>query len=467
MGKPVAPLVRRAVMDTNAKLSETAAKVLAVVGADESGRLPIAAIRLIGLRKPEGTSEALLNYLPFADGDDLTDEIQIALGSVASKDGKPDPVLIKALGDSSKIRRMAAAQALATVTSERDNIRKLLKDADGEVKLRVALALAGEGDKEAIPALIASLTDAPSDLAWLAEEYLGTVAASTKPDVSLGSDADSRKKCKEAWEKWWTTNEKTVKLAKSESGPRLLNFTLIVENYNNRTGLGRIYELDASGKVRWEVNQLQGPIDAQVVGSDKVLIVEANMNRVMERDFKGNTTWTKQFNQPFVASRIRSGNTFVACRNQMFEVDKDGKEVVRIDRFNEYLYGAGRLKDGNFAYVNSARMYVKVDRAGKQLATWRLPNDPTGSQPYVTVLENGNILYSDYRAGKVREMASADGKVLSEVSVQFPTLATKLPNGNLLVAQSNQMKFTEVDRTGKVVKETKDPNTNFWKVSRR
>jgi hypothetical protein len=67
-----------------------------------------AAIRLLGLRKPEGAAEVLLNYLPSADAE-VAREARAALFAMAMRHGKPDPVLVRALEDKDARRREAAA----------------------------------------------------------------------------------------------------------------------------------------------------------------------------------------------------------------------------------------------------------------------------------------------------------------------------------------------------------------------
>ena len=49
------------------------------------------AVRLLAARAcPEGTTEALINYLPFADDDTVVQEIETALLAVGMRDGQPD-----------------------------------------------------------------------------------------------------------------------------------------------------------------------------------------------------------------------------------------------------------------------------------------------------------------------------------------------------------------------------------------
>src|SRR5262249_29823188 len=70
-----------------------------------------AAARLLAARRPAGAAEALLGYLPFAE-EDAAGDIEAALAAVGVPDGRPDPALLRALGDPSPARRAAAAEIL-------------------------------------------------------------------------------------------------------------------------------------------------------------------------------------------------------------------------------------------------------------------------------------------------------------------------------------------------------------------
>src|SRR5262245_2633488 len=465
LGAKVLPLLRKVESDGAAQAAAAARRCVEAIEKDGPTKLPTTAARLVALRKPEGAAEVMLAYLPSADGDDMIEALQEVLPELAFKDGKPDPAFIKALADPVQARRIAAAEALAASSAAQEKVRKLLEDKDLEVRLKAALALAGGGDKEAVPTLIELLADGPADNAWQAEDYLARLAGDKRPEVSLADDA-ARKKARDAWSKWWKDNSEKVVLARREAAKRMLGYTLVVEQYNNFTGLGRVVELGPDNKTRWEVGQLQAPMDAQIIGHDRVLISEQNMNRVSERDFKGNIKWSKTISQPFACERLKNGNTFVARRNQFLEIDRDGKEVLNLQRNSDYFMAAARLRDGTFAFVNNNYKYVRIDRTGKELKSFRVPFDPIGGSLYFSVLPNGHVLLGQYSANKVTEV-DREGKQIWEAKVQWPNMVTRTPNGNTLVASTNTMKVIELDRGGKTVREFRDQNLRPYIAYRR
>src|SRR4029077_19752566 len=102
-----------------------------------------AAARMLGEKKPAGAAEALFGYLPYAESDAVTQEVEATLANVAVKDGKPDPFLFKALEDKQPVVRAVAAEILCHVggPGQFAKVRPLLKDEKPTVRLRAALAL--------------------------------------------------------------------------------------------------------------------------------------------------------------------------------------------------------------------------------------------------------------------------------------------------------------------------------------
>src|SRR5262249_7998352 len=153
--------------------------------------------------------------------------------------------------------------------------------------LRAAQGLAPMGDKKAISTMIALLNDLPIEQCWEVEDFLSKVAGDKAPALAVSMDKDSRTKAIEAWAKWWTENRKGVDLTKLDlSVEREMGYYLVTENYNQQTGRGRVLEMDLSGKIRWQMDNLSGPYDAHLCRNGNVLVVE-NMNRVTERDRSG------------------------------------------------------------------------------------------------------------------------------------------------------------------------------------
>jgi HEAT repeat protein len=172
--------------------------------------------RSVARRKPPEGAETLLAFLPFADDENVSDEVRAALTAVALIDGKPDGAILQALTDRLPMKRAAAAEALIRTGSveQRVAMRKMLKDEDPTVRLRVATALFNHKELEAIPVLIKLLEDLPQTQGRLAEGLLSELAGELGPTAILGEEEAARAKCRKAWEDWW----------KSYDGPGLLKY---------------------------------------------------------------------------------------------------------------------------------------------------------------------------------------------------------------------------------------------------
>ena len=212
IGPAAIPALRQAVKDPDlhqtALLAERCLRSLE----EHPGELPAAAARLLGQRRPSGTTEALLMFLPLAEDEGVVEEIRLALANVAYTDDQPDASLLRALQDLTPIRRGLAIDALCQngippSLQGRFPLRKLLQDPQPSVRLRAGLALARGHDAKAVSTLITLLTELPLDLARQAEDYLVELAGDNAPKALLSADAATRKKCRDAWATWWQNTE--------------------------------------------------------------------------------------------------------------------------------------------------------------------------------------------------------------------------------------------------------------------
>jgi HEAT repeat protein len=450
----VLPLLRTAAAnDRDEEVKKRANKCIESIDKDrQSAQLPVKA-RLIGFRKPAAAAEVLLGFLPFADDEPTFEEIRGALAAIAVRDGKPDPVLVKALDDKLPLRRAVAAEALATGggADERTLARRLLKDSDSGVRLRVALALTAAREREAVTPLIDLLAVLPPEQGWQAEAYLRTLAGDGAPNVFVAADAASRTKARDAWAEWWKKNEATADLGRP-AGPRMLGYTLIVSSQ-----LGRIYEVGPDGRERWTIRGLAYPRDARVISGDRVLVAEQNANRVTEYNQRGEVMWQKQVNgNPMNVQRLSNGNTVIVMGNGIIEMNREGKEIFKYDRNNFYDIVAGtRGPDGTYAFCNHQGMVFRLDATGKEIKSFA---SGAGNPWSMEILPNGRILMPLTNQNKVVEY-DHDGRIVWEAGgLNYPLSATRLPNGNTLVASQNSNKVVELNRSGRAVWEYASPN---------
>lgn len=415
-----------------------------------------AVIRLLGLKKPAGTVEVMLGYVPFTDDDYLTGEIRDLLAGVALADGKPDSRLRAGLTDAQPARRAMAGEVLcrAALASQKDAVRKLLDDREPIVRYRVAQAMAYARQGDALPKLIETLPELPLNRAWDAEDFLFRLAAAVgrpPPAVSLANDAASRQRCRDAWLAWWQKQAGQVNLARLEEKPKLLGRTLLV-----LLDQGRVQEMGPDREMRWHIDGLVFPLDVQLIDDARVLVAEYHANRVSERDLRGNILWQKAVAGPLVAQRLPNGNTFIATDSQLLEYDKADNEVLNLSVPDDgkKIMKAMKLPSEEVACLTSDARVVRYDVSGKELKEIYAFPVQIGIRLFggrIHMLPSGRVLVPHNAEDKVVEY-DALGKVVWEVAAEKPVAAVRLPNGHTLITSMNPMAgAVEVDRTGREV----------------
>jgi HEAT repeat protein len=461
MGSIIAPLLRKGLKRDDLEIRNRCKKCLETIEKDKPVPLSPVTLRLIALRKPRGAAEALLAYIPLADDEAIIVELQAALNMVAYSGGKAHPALVKALTDKVPARRGVAAEALCNgpMGEHLPRITHLLEDKDENVRLRVALALAGARESLAVPTLIALVGELPPEGSASAEEYLLKLARDNPPK-DLPDGDDNRKKRSVAWDKWWNDNKTRdvmVDCFTSIIRERFHGYTLLVQANNNQ-----IVEMDKDGKTpRWTITGLFK--DAQVLPGNRVLVAEHGGRKVTERNLEGQVLWQKVVpSWPIRAERLKNGRTFIVCRNMLLLVDRGGRELLKIDRRLNDIQSARRLPNGQMVVITHQQILC-LDRAGKEIKSTLIPNFINDQNE---ILDNGNVLVPYEGSNRIIEYNS-DGKEVWKATVPRPVHAVRLPNGNTLVAsRSVPFKIRELDRAGKQVNETLI-GTPVYRVRRR
>ncbi|HEV3119392.1 MAG TPA: HEAT repeat domain-containing protein [Gemmataceae bacterium] len=441
------PFLRQALKERDLEVIHRAEECIRLIEEKEPRvGLAAAALRLVVARKPHGALPVILEYAPFAEDDVVTGEVVNTLIALGVRDGKPDPVLMQALSNAHPLRRSLAAAALCNggVGRGLSEVKRLLKDADSGVRLRVGLALASAGEKEAVPVLIELLTQLPQGGAWQAEDLLLRLAGEEAPRIDLGRDDAAHRKCRDAWAAWWGEHHARADLSRIEGNGRVLGYTLIV-----LLDEGRVIELDNHDKTRLEISGLKLPLDAQILPGDRVLIAEHGGDRVTERSPKGEILWEKQIAEPLMAQRLRNGNTFIATPPRLLEVDREGKVVYSYSRpGGENFMKAQKLPNGEIACVTMMHRFVRLDPSGKELQSFTANVNTSGGR--IEVLPGNHVLVPERQQNRVVEY-NAEGQVVSRLYFREPIAAVRLANGHTLITSYSQNRAVEVDENGREV----------------
>lgn len=310
--------------------------------------------------------------------------------------------------------------------------------------------------------LVALLGELPQGQGWQVEDALRRLAGDTAPTAVLGADEASRHAARDAWAKWWQDNRGKVDFARLDGATRLLGYTMVVLLDQNR-----VMEMDARGRTRWYLDDLSLPLDVQMVEGDRILVAEHNANRVTERNLQGAVLWEKRIEGPLVAQRLPNGNTFIATRYQLVEVDRSGREVFARSGADETFMRAQRLPNGEILCVlsnGSAQRCVRYDSRGKE----ELSTFPVSVQTYggrLDVLPGGGLLIPQHAADLLIEYDTA-GKAVHQYTVAAPVAAVRLLNGNTLVTSMRDQKAVELDPAGREVWQY-SPKTRVTRAWRR
>jgi hypothetical protein len=417
---------------------------------DLSADVLIAALHVLGRRKPTQLAEVLLNYAPHAADTDILDEVCLALVSADT-----DPQLVRALTDPAPIKRAVAAAALGRsgCRQQLPAVRRLLLDPDVQVRRRVALALLEARDKTAVPVLIDLLVEAPLIEAEQIESMLLQLAGDAAPKGSL----DSRSQYRAAWAEWWKQHGDELDWAKIELSPQWRGYVLAICTTAIRARGGRsrgcVFELDALGGMRWQIKGLFYPVDAQVLDEKRVLVAEYSAGQVTERNHDGDVL--RRINVPecpLQARRLPNGNTFIVTIYRVFEIDHNDKEVWTINRNRVgRILAACPLPGGEIGICYQSGEFVRMDRSGKVRASFSVGRlfRPYGIR--IQGLPNGHILVPLFYDNKVVEF-DKDGREVWSASYPRPMCAQRLPNGRTLVASYGSNVFAELDKKGREVK---------------
>jgi HEAT repeat protein len=526
LGSKAAVLLREAAKSPDAERARRAEICLTEIAHNEGrNKLPPSAPRLLAVRKPAGAAAALLGYVPFADDLSMKEEIVKSLKSLVLT-ADQEAAVVAALRDSWPVRRIVAAEVLAAASSQHwPTLRKLFADTDPEVRLRVALTLIYAHDRQAVAALIDLAAELPRDQCREAQELLQRLAGATAPVLAPGDDLGARKKFREAWQAWWKEHGPAVDLAQLDHLVSSSGLTVVAElgpngsspaggkfgapggfggpgggpggvpggpggpgggllqqpkgakgkkgagqlmPVNPNAGTDRLVALDRNLQPQWQIENLEYPIDFQMLPGDRVLIAEYYGSRVTERDLKGNILW--QVNNlpgsPVNVQRLANGNTLIAAYNSggaagcfIVELDKAGKTLVSWNvtggpaaaaaKRPGFLRAAYKTADGQTVCSLSTATCIWLDANGKETKSCPLPPvlAGVGYMGNIDVTPKGNVLMVQNNS-TVAEF-DPKGTIVWQANV-IANRVVRLTNGNTLVA-SEMAGVVELDMQGKTL----------------
>ena len=175
-----------------------------------------------------------------------------------------------------------------------------------------------------------------------------------------------------------------------------------------------------------------------------------------ERDLQGNVLWKLEGIQPLSVQRLANGNTFIPCRNLLVEVDRAGRDILRVPVGGQMPLGgivaARRLPDRRIVALARPNI-IHLDEAGREIK--QIPvmiAGLIGGAGCNEVLDNGHVLYLSPGYGNISEF-DMEGKQVGSFDLPGASHGFRLPNGHTL-AVAQGIKCIELDENWKPIKET-------------
>lgn len=435
IGLPAVAVLRKATSDPDVEIARRAERCLKQIERVPTAALTAAAARVMAQRKPAGGLRVLLDYLPSADEPVVAEEVREAVCALAITNGVPDPLLTAALEDASPVRRGAAAVALVR-TGRPDAVAaagRALADGSVDVRRRAAVALVTRAkDRSAVPALIGLLAELPPAEAWPVQELLGRMAGENAPATTPGTDEAARRRNRDAWQGWWDKHGAATDLTKLDTEPGMQGLTLVVVQRHRPVAVGSVLEIDRDKAVTWRIDGLPQPVDAVVLGRDRVAIAEQGTHRVTVRDFQGTEIWGASCQVPGSVQRTHGGTLFVCGRGQLTEYDPaaDFRVVYEFKRPATDMAAAFKGRNGEVTFVTVTGEVIRLDVNRNQVRSFRT-QPGIGQIAGLEVLANGNVLKT--AANSVVEYGPDGGPARWQASYSRPASVQRLANGNTLV----------------------------------
>src|SRR5205085_7635236 len=133
------------------------------------------------------------------------------------------------------------------------------------------------------------------------------------------------------WDSWWKEQGDKADLSGLQRRAAELGLTL-VSLWDNAGNSNSVVEMGRDQKQRWKIGDLGYVFDFVVLPGNRLLMTENTRHKVTERNFKGEVLWSYEINSPINCQRLPNGHTFIVAQDRAVIVDRDRKEVLKVDR---------------------------------------------------------------------------------------------------------------------------------------
>jgi hypothetical protein len=235
------------------------------------------------------------------------------------------------------------------------------------------------------------------------------------------------------WAAWWKAGRQTFAFDRAPGG-RIVG--VLCRDIPGR----QLRLIDLEGKTLWSRRVASGLRYAAVLPNGNILFSRLGKGTysLEEHDAAGKVVWRTEgavlSGLPKDVSRLPSGHTLALdpTGRRAIEIDRAGRKIV----WQHALGGTGfhsvqRLANGNTLLCSTSGLAQEVTKAGK--VVWSRAD--LGQTRDVRRLANGNLLVSQYVAGRVVELSPGGREVWSwspGVNARC-VAASRLPDGRTVV----------------------------------
>jgi|GEM_PF-776452 len=455
--------LRKGVDHKDPEIRARSTDVLRVIEINHTPLIQAAALRVLGRLqkgKPPGSEITILDFLRPKENQVLLESAMEAMAFLASEWTEPPQPILDALKKRAPADRYPLLLALLKSGKSFgvEIARQQASQSDPEARCWAAMALCFSGADPSYMGLLIdhmSYLDEPSF--FLAEDIGYRMGEPNSPEPAPVLSSSDRERRIAAWKTWWTTRKNqpmTLRDPLLPAGPGGSTMVVILEQ-------GKIIDLDVQKKPRWQINELEYPLDAQLLPGPRVLVAEHGGlgnrlgDRITERDIKGRILWAKGYSQPLTAQRLASGITLIAGEYGFTEVDLNGQDLVTWSPAgNERVMKLQRRYDGFTAVVlkngdeGEKSRLVWLDRSFRERATFPVQVGKSGGR--VEILPGDHVLLPEFENNRVAQF-DATGKVVWSANLDQVVACVVTPSGTIMANFFGNRGAAEIDKSGKEI----------------
>lgn len=415
-----------------------------------------AALRTLGrLQKGKAskTDATLLGFMRPKENFVLLESAMDGLSFLASEWTEPSPAVLDALQKRTPPERYTILLALIKSGKpfgvELAKAQVALPDPEAKAWGSMALCFSG-ADPSYFGTLIENMNQLDSGTFALAEDIGYRLGEPSTPEPFPVLSGGDREKRIALWKTWWESRQGQPLVLRDPlvpGGPGGSTMVMMLD-------LGRIVDLDLAKKPRWQINELEFPLDAQLLPGPRVLVAEHYGARVTERDVKGRILWAKGYAEPLAAQRLASGVTLITSAEGFTEVDLNGQEIVTWSpKTDERIMKIQRRFDGFTAVVlttadmDSSRV-AWLDRSFRERATFPVQVRKSGGR--IDILPGNQVILPEFENNRIAQF-DITGKVVWKAELDQPVSCVVTPAGTIMANCGSNRGAVELDRSGKEI----------------